>query len=129
MPAEDRPIIAPGSALPALGDRPRVSRRSVLRGAAGAGVASLAAGALAAPAMASAAAARLPGARHERHGEDRARPGPAGAAAGEDVVVHVRDVRTGELDVFSGTSHIRLSDPDLAARLARAIRPAQKLAR
>jgi hypothetical protein len=79
--------------------------------------------------MASAVAARPPGARHERRGEALEHPGPAGAAAGEDVVVHVRDVRTGELDVFSGTSHIRLSDPDLAARLARAIRPAQKLAR
>jgi hypothetical protein len=76
--------------------------------------------------MASAVAVRPSGARHERRGEALEHPGPA---AGEDVVVHVRDVRTGELDVFSGTSHIRLSDPDLAARLARAIRPGQKLAR
>jgi hypothetical protein len=35
--------------------------------------------------------------------------------------VHVRDARSGELDVFSGISHTRLRDPDLAARLVRAI--------
>jgi len=44
-----------------------------------------------------------------------------GEGASEDIIVHVRDVRSGELDVFSGTSHTRLRDPDLAARLVRAI--------
>jgi len=35
------------------------------------------------------------------------------------VVVHLRDARSGELDVFSGVSHTRVRDPELAARLAR----------
>jgi hypothetical protein len=48
---------------------------------------------------------------------------PANAApAGEPVVVHLRDVRSGEMDVFAGTSRTRLRDPELAARLARAAR-------
>jgi hypothetical protein len=37
-------------------------------------------------------------------------------------VVHLRDVRSGEMDVFAGTSRTRLRDPELAARLARAAR-------
>jgi hypothetical protein len=35
-------------------------------------------------------------------------------------VVHLRDARTGELDVFRGTSQFRLRDRDLAARLLQA---------
>jgi hypothetical protein len=38
------------------------------------------------------------------------------------VIVHVRDVRSGEMDVFAGTSHARLTDPGLAARLVRGVR-------
>jgi hypothetical protein len=45
-----------------------------------------------------------------------------GARDGEDVVVHVRDLRRGEMDVYRGTSHVRVTDRDLAARLARASR-------
>ncbi|MBV9382749.1 MAG: hypothetical protein JO242_19065, partial [Streptosporangiaceae bacterium] len=41
---------------------------------------------------------------------------------GDPVVVHVRDAGTGELDIFRGTGHTRLRDPDLAARLVRASR-------
>ena len=37
-------------------------------------------------------------------------------------MVHVRGDRVGELDVYSGTSHTRVQDPDLAARLRRTIR-------
>jgi hypothetical protein len=35
--------------------------------------------------------------------------------------VHVRDAKTGDLEVFHGTSQTRLRDKDLAARIARAI--------
>jgi hypothetical protein len=89
------------------------SRRSVLHGAAGLAGAGLAgavmAGTLAAPASASAAS--------------RAHPGrAAGVASSEDpVIVHVRDVRSGEMDVFAGESKVRLHDRDLAARLTRAV--------
>jgi hypothetical protein len=40
----------------------------------------------------------------------------------DHVVVHVRGDRIGELDVYSGTSHSRVQDPDLAARLRRMTR-------
>jgi hypothetical protein len=43
--------------------------------------------------------------------------GTAAAGESEPVVVHVRDVATGEMDVFRGTTHTRVHDKELAARL------------
>ena len=93
--------------------RPGPSRRSVLSGAAGLAGAGLAAaafaGTLAAPAAATA-------------GAPRAHPGRAGAPSPADpVIVHIRDLRSGEMDVFAGESTARLRDPRLAARLAHAV--------
>jgi hypothetical protein len=95
---------------------PGPSRRSVLYGAAGlagAGLAATAVGSLAAPAAAAAASAT-----------SRAHTGAAAGVNGpaEPVIVHVRDLRSGEMDVFAGESKTRLRDPGLAARLAHAIR-------
>jgi len=93
---------------------PEPSRRSVLHGAAGLAGAGLAAtvmaGTLAAPASASAA--------------PRTHPGRAARVSGTDepVIVHVRDVRSGEMDVFAGTEQVRLHDPGLAAKLMQAVR-------
>lgn len=98
--------------------RQRLSRRSVLRGAAGAGVAGIAATALAgtaAPALAAAARPAVPAARG-------AEAGTTDAQTAEQIVVHLRDARSGEIDVFRGTSQTRVHDPELAARLARASR-------
>jgi hypothetical protein len=92
------------------------SRRSVLRGAAGAGAAGLALTALAGPALASPA---LAAARERDHD---ASAGASEEHDGEDVVVHVRSVRSGEMDVYRGTSHVKVTDRALAARLARASR-------
>jgi nitrous oxide reductase len=101
--------------------RPRVepepsvlSRRSVLRGAAGAGAAGIAATAFmgsAVPAAASTKATAAPA-----RGTETAREQQSG-----DVVVHVRDTATGEMDVFRGTTQTRVHDRELAARLASAI--------
>lgn len=78
-----------------------LSRRGLLRGAAGVGAATVAAGllvdALAAPATAA----------------------PSPARSGEPMVAHVKDVRTGEIDLFVGTRHINFRSPEVAARLAR----------
>jgi hypothetical protein len=96
----------------------RPSRRSVLRSAAGVGVAGIAAtalGGMAAPAFAASARPAVPGARG-------AKPEATDADATEQVVVHVRDASAGEIDVFRGTSHARVHDPELAARLVRASR-------
>ena len=97
--------------------QPGMSRRSVLRGVAGASAAGLAAAAVAGAAGPALAAATPASSR----GHD-ARAATNDAATAGPVVVHVRDARSGEMDVFAGTSHTRLRDPDLAARLARAVR-------
>jgi hypothetical protein len=96
-------------------EQPRPSRRSVLQGAAGVGIAGIAATALAGAAGPALAAARP------------AAPGPKAGEANtetttDQVVVHVRDAGSGEIDVFRGTSHVRVHDPELAARLVRASR-------
>ena len=99
----------------------RLSRRSVLAGAATAGAAGLAATAMAAAAGPAAAAATSSSSPHEG-GEVKAPSGP--------IVVHVRDARSGDIEVFSGTSQTRLREAGRAALIARAIggaRPALPL--
>ncbi len=93
----------------------RLSRRSLLQGAATAGAVGLAAtaiGAAASPALAATSRPSAPDQAHD-HGEAKTPAGP--------IMVHVRDVRSGDIEVFSGTSQTRLRDADLAARIARAI--------
>ncbi len=125
--AEDHREQMPGPEGRPDGQRDPVSRRAMLRTAAGASAASLVAGsALAAlPAAAASRPARSQAAA-ERAGrpaaparETAAKPGPD---AEGPLVIHVRDARTGEMDIFAGTTRTRLHDPDLAARLARASR-------
>jgi hypothetical protein len=94
----------------------RLSRRSVLRTAAGAGAAGIAATALAGIAFPAAADASTAGpAARSRHAD-----AASTADSAETVVVHVRDAATGEIDVFRGTTHTRLHDRGLAAQLVRA---------
>ena len=89
-----------------------VSRRSVIRGAATAGAAGLAVTALGgALSPAASASTRTPA---------PASSGDAKAPAGP-IVVHVRNAKSGDIEVFSGTSQTRLRDKDLAARITRAI--------
>jgi len=99
--------------MPDLDDS-ALSRRTMLKGAAGVGAAGLAASALAGMALPAVAAVKAP---------TRTTHGPAGDdAADEAIVVHVRDAASGEIDVFRGTTQLRLHDRDLAARLVRASR-------
>ena len=104
------------ASAPVRAERKRLllSRRSVLQGAASAGAAGVAAAALVNAGLPAAAEAMAP-----------ARPvgAPGRARAGESVVVHIRDIATGEMDVFRGTTHIRVRDKEITARFARA-RPA-----
>jgi hypothetical protein len=107
-PAESDRRAAPGSSGPLGG---LLSRRSVLQGAATAGAAGLAATAMGAAASSALAAT---GQSAPRSGSDVKTPsGP--------IVVHVRNAKSGEIDVFSGTSQTRLRDKDLAARIARTV--------
>ena len=95
-------------------ERARLSRRSVLRGAAGAGAAGIAATALAGTAMPAFAAASRPAHDPKDRAQDTDTP--------EQFVVHVRDARSGE------------SDRDVIIRVSRAsgspghgaARPAQR---
>jgi hypothetical protein len=96
------PVLAPD-------DSAGMSRRTILRTAATAGIA---AGALAATGMPAALAATRTADRAEHH---EVHPG-------EPIVAHLRDARTGEVDVFRGTSQVRLHDHALAAALIRASR-------
>jgi hypothetical protein len=89
-----------------------MSRRSLLRGAATAGAAGLAVTAMGAAAGPALAATSSPPAADQAH-HHHADAGP--------IMVHVRDARSGDIEVFAGTSQTRLRDKDLAARIARAI--------
>ena len=109
MPSDDT------QSSPAMG----VSRRFVIRGAATAGAAGLAATALGgalSPAAAASTRAASSTASSARVAADSEVKAPAGP-----IVVHVRNAKSGDIEVFSGTSQTRLRDKDLAARIARAI--------
>jgi hypothetical protein len=95
-------------------DSAGMSRRTILRTAATAGIA---AGALAATGMPAALAATRTAGSAGHHGAEHHEVHP-----GEPIVAHLRDARTGEVDVFRGTSQVRLHDHALAAALIRASR-------
>jgi hypothetical protein len=84
----------------------------MLRGAAGVGAAGLAAGVLGGVVAGPAGAATARPAAEDT----------GSAAHDEPLVVHVHDARTGVVDLFTGESHVRFTDHQLAARLARAAR-------
>jgi nitrous oxide reductase len=117
MPGHDDSSPPAGHTTDDLQEQKRLTRRSVLRGAAGVGAAGIAATALAGTAPAFAAAARP--AAPATHS---ATAGEADAGTTEQFIVHVRDARSGEIDVFRGASHTRVHDRELAARLVRASR-------
>ena len=91
------------------------SRRSMLRGAGAAGAVGIAAAVGVGAASGVAAAATRPAADNRTNAGNR-------AAVGAPVVVYLRDAASGEFDVFAGTSRATMVDPDLAARLTRAVR-------
>jgi nitrous oxide reductase len=98
----------------------RMSRRSLLQGAAAAGAAGLAVTAFGAAVSPAAAAASTTSSAPAR-GDLKASAGGDMKAPAGPVVVHVRDAKSGDIEVFSGTSQTSLRDRDLAARIVRAI--------
>lgn len=126
--AEDHREETPETGRRLAGQHNSVSRRAMLRTAAGASAASLVAGGAFAALPAAAAA------RPSRSEPSADRTGRAAASTPQDLaahpdreadgplVIHVRDVRTGEMDIFAGTTRTQLRDPALAARLDRASR-------
>jgi hypothetical protein len=100
-----------------------LSRRSLLRGAAGAGAVGLAA---AAGGGAVFAATRPSGTTRSADSAKAATTDTAaGKASGEPLVVYLRDTSTGEFDVFNGTSQVRIRDPRLVAQLLHGLATAQ----
>src|ERR1700678_825746 len=94
------------------------SRRSMLRGAGAVGAVGFAAAVGVGAASGVAAAATRPAAdnRQAVGPEPSAEGGPAGAP----LAVCLGAAASGELEVFSGTSHTVIRDPALVARLTRA---------
>jgi hypothetical protein len=97
-----------------------MSRRSLLQGAAAAGAAGFAVTALGAAVRPAAAAASTTSSA-PAHGDLKAPAGGDLRAPSGPIVVHVRNAKSGDIEVFSGTSQTSLRDKDLAARIARAI--------
>jgi hypothetical protein len=93
------------------------SRRSLLRGASAAGAVGLVAAAGVGAAGGVAAAATRPAPDNRPAAAEQ-----AAGAVGAPLVVYLRDAASGELDIFSGTSHTVLRDRALAARLTSAVR-------
>jgi hypothetical protein len=110
MPSHDDVSESPGRQL---------SRRSLL-GAATVGAAGLAVTTVGSPALAAASRPQAAASRPEA----AASPSEAAERHAGPIVVHVRDARSGDIELFSGTSQTRLRDKDLAARIARAVSPA-----
>jgi hypothetical protein len=86
----------------------------MLRGAAGIGAAGIAASVLAGAITGSAAAATRGSAGAAGKNDDKAAPHD------EPLIAHVHDASTGVVDVYTGTKHVRFTDPQLAARISRA---------
>src|SRR6266849_6727222 len=127
QPATERIVMSSQDEKRASGPEPsgspgrRLSRRSLLQGAATAGAAGLAVTAIGAAASPAVAATRAPTAHAApemstaSHGHGEA--STAVLISGGPIMVHVRDARSGDIEVFSGTSQTRLRDKDLAARI------------
>jgi hypothetical protein len=100
-----------------------LSRRSFLqKGSMAVGAAGVA---VAAPTLGRAArsAGIAPAAGRLAAGGASEQSSPAGAEDGKadgPIVAHVRDIRSGEIDLFVGTRRVTVKDPTVAARLYRA---------
>jgi hypothetical protein len=94
------------------------SRRSMLRGAGAVGAVGIAAAVGVGAAGGVAAAATRPATDNRA----AASAGHSADAVGAPVVMYLRNAASGEFDVFAGTSRTTIVDPDLAARLARAVK-------
>jgi nitrous oxide reductase len=97
-----------------------LSRRSLLQGAATAGAAGLAVSAFGAATAGPALAASSSASADSASASASASASRDVAGHSDPIVVHVRNARSGDIEVFSGTSSTRLRDKDLAARIARA---------
>lgn len=97
-----------------------LSRRTLLRTGAAAGVAGVAAGSLgvAAAGASSAGASSTASSSSASSGDGAGAP----AASGQDpIVLHVRDARTGDVEIFAGDTVVRVRDSVITSRISSAI--------
>lgn len=95
--------------VPETAADPGLSRRGLIKNATAVGAVGLTAGLLAGLGSGSAQA--------EPEADDRA----MAADPAQPTVVHLRDARTGELDIFHGDRHHRVKDRELATALLRTL--------
>ena len=98
------------------------SRRSMLRGAGAVGAVGIAAAVGVGAASGVAAAATRPAPDNRAAADNRTTAGVEHSSDAAPLVVYLRNAASGELDIFAGTSRTVVVDPDLAARLTRAVR-------
>jgi hypothetical protein len=101
-----------------------LSRRSLLRGAAGAGAVSVAAAAGAGTIFAVAGpASAAPTVHADTVHADTVHHGTGAQPAGDEpIVAYLRDAATGEFEVFHGTRQVRVRDRKLAVQLLNQVR-------
>ena len=95
-----------------------LSRRSLLRGAAGVGAVSVAAAAGAGAIFAAAGPASAATGTHA----DTVPDSGTHPAGDEPIVAYLRDAATGEFEVFHGTRQVRVRDRKLAVQLLNQVR-------
>jgi hypothetical protein len=101
-----------------------LSRRSLLRGAAGVGAVSVAAAAGAGTIFAVAGpASAAPTVHADTVHADTVHHGTGAQPAGDEpIVAYLRDAATGEFEVFHGTRQVRVRDRKLAVQLLNQVR-------
>lgn len=93
-----------------------LSRRTLLRTGAAAGAAGIAAGSLGVAAVTSSSSGTA------SSGPAPADAAGAPAASGQDpIVLHVRDARTGEVEIFTGSTVVRVRDSVITSRIRSAL--------
>jgi hypothetical protein len=103
-----------------------LSRRSLLRGAGGVGAVGFAAAAGAGAVFAASRPAGTGSAGAAPAAADKAVTTDVVSelAAGEPLVVYLRDIKSGEFEIFNGTRQVKVTNPTLAADLVRGLQSA-----
>ncbi|HLK01855.1 MAG TPA: hypothetical protein VKU39_18390, partial [Streptosporangiaceae bacterium] len=93
-------------------------RRTLLRTGAAAGAAGIAAGSLGVAAVTSGASSSGASSAGAASADSAGAP----AASGQDpIVLHVRDARTGEVEIFTGSTVVRVRDSVITSRISSAL--------
>lgn len=98
-----------------------LSRRTLLRTGAAAGVAGVAAGSLGVAAATSASSGTSSAAASSPAASSADGAGAPAASGQDPIVLHVRDARTGDVEIFAGDTVVRVRDSVITSRISSAI--------